>query len=105
MLIAAAERGFAMAEGIEIELHKEVSWANIRDKVNVGLLDGAHMLGPLAIASSLGLGHVRVPLVVPFAQPQRQRHHHREIRLMPPWVRRAATSPPPLERRRRWARW
>ncbi|MFG1282834.1 CmpA/NrtA family ABC transporter substrate-binding protein [Xanthobacter autotrophicus] len=67
VLIAAAERGFAMAEGIEIELHKEVSWANIRDKVNVGLLDGAHMLGPLAIASSLGLGHVRVPLVVPFA--------------------------------------
>lgn len=67
VLIAAAERGFASAEGIEIELHKEVSWANIRDKVNVGLLDGAHMLGPLAIASSLGLGHVRVPLVVPFA--------------------------------------
>ncbi len=67
VLIAAAERGFAMAEGIEIALHKEVSWANIRDKVNVGLLDGAHMLGPLAIASSLGLGHVRVPLVVPLA--------------------------------------
>lgn len=67
VLIAAAERGFAMAEGIEIELHREVSWANIRDKVNIGLLDGAHMLGPLAIASSLGLGHVRVPLVVPFA--------------------------------------
>lgn len=67
VLIACAERGFAMAEGIEIELHREVSWANIRDKVNVGLLDGAHMLGPLAIASSLGLGHVRVPLVVPFA--------------------------------------
>jgi len=67
VLIAAAERGFAMAEGIEIELHREVSWANIRDKVNVGLLDGAHMLGPLAIASSLGLGHVRVPLVVPFS--------------------------------------
>ncbi|OYX08336.1 MAG: nitrate transporter [Rhizobiales bacterium 32-66-8] len=67
VLIACAERGFAMAEGIEIDLHREVSWANIRDKVNVGLLDGAHMLGPLAIASSLGLGHVRVPLVVPFA--------------------------------------
>lgn len=67
VVIAAAERGFASAEGIEIELHKEVSWANIRDKVNVGMLDGAHMLGPLAIASSLGLGHVRVPLVVPFA--------------------------------------
>lgn len=67
VLIACAERGFARAEGLEIELHREVSWANIRDKVNVGLLDGAHMLAPLAIASSLGLGHVRVPLVAPFA--------------------------------------
>ncbi|HSI39922.1 MAG TPA: CmpA/NrtA family ABC transporter substrate-binding protein [Xanthobacteraceae bacterium] len=67
VLIACAERGFAAAEGLEIDLHREVSWANIRDKVNVGLLDGAHMLAPLAIASSLGLGHVRVPLVAPFA--------------------------------------
>lgn len=67
VLIACAEHGFARAEGLEIELHREVSWANIRDKVNVGLLDGAHMLAPLAIASSLGLGHVRVPLVAPFA--------------------------------------
>lgn len=67
VLIACAECGFASAEGLEIELHREVSWANIRDKVNVGLLDGAHMLAPLAIASSLGLGHVRVPLVAPFA--------------------------------------
>lgn len=67
VLIACAERGFAAAEGLEINLHREVSWANIRDKVNVGLLDGAHMLAPLAIASSLGLGHVRVPLVAPFA--------------------------------------
>ncbi|MDQ0512106.1 CmpA/NrtA family ABC transporter substrate-binding protein [Ancylobacter amanitiformis] len=67
VLIAAAELGFATTEGLEIDLHREVSWANIRDKVNVGLLDGAHILAPLAIASSLGLGHVRVPLVAPFA--------------------------------------
>jgi len=67
VLVAAAELGFAAAEGLEIDLHREVSWANIRDKVSVGLLDGAHMLAPLAISSSLGLGHVRVPLVAPFA--------------------------------------
>jgi NitT/TauT family transport system ATP-binding protein len=67
VVIACAERGFAAAEGLRLDLHREVSWANIRDKVNVGLLDGAHMLAPLAIASSLGLGHVRVPLVAPFA--------------------------------------
>src|ERR1051326_7228593 len=67
VLIAAAERGFAEAEGIHIELVREVSWANIRDKLILGLFDAAHMLAPLAIATSLGLGHVRVPLVAPFA--------------------------------------
>lgn len=67
VLVAAAKLGFAATEGLKLDLHREVSWANIRDKVNVGLLDGAHMLAPLAIASSLGLGHVRVPLVAPFA--------------------------------------
>jgi NitT/TauT family transport system ATP-binding protein len=67
VLVAAAERGFAEAEGIHIELVREVSWANIRDKLILGLFDAAHMLAPLAIATSLGLGHVRVPLVAPFA--------------------------------------
>jgi NitT/TauT family transport system ATP-binding protein len=67
VLIAAADRGFAEAEGISIELVREVSWANIRDKLILGHFDAAHMLAPFAIATSLGLGHVRVPLAVPFA--------------------------------------
>jgi NitT/TauT family transport system ATP-binding protein len=67
VLIAAAERGFAEAEGLTIELVREVSWANIRDKLILGHFDAAHMLAPFAIATSLGLGHIRVPLVAPFA--------------------------------------
>jgi NitT/TauT family transport system ATP-binding protein len=66
VLIAAARRGFAEAEGLDIELVREVSWANIRDKLILDMLDATHMLAPLAIATSLGLGHVRVPLSVPF---------------------------------------
>src|SRR2546426_298442 len=31
-----------------------------------GLTDAAHLLAPVAIASSLGLGHVKVPIVAPF---------------------------------------
>jgi NitT/TauT family transport system ATP-binding protein len=65
-LIAAAEQGFAEEEGLALELVREVSWANIRDKLIVGMFDATHMLAPFAIATSLGLGHVRVPLVVPF---------------------------------------
>jgi ABC-type nitrate/sulfonate/bicarbonate transport system substrate-binding protein len=65
-LIVAADRGFAAAEGIALDLVREVSWSNVRDKLNIGLFDAAHLLAPVAIASSLGLGHVKVPLVAPF---------------------------------------
>jgi len=44
---------------------REVSWSNVRDKLNIGLFDAAHLLAPVAIASSLGLGHVRVPIAAP----------------------------------------
>jgi two-component system, oxyanion-binding sensor len=65
-LLVAVDHGFAAAEGLSIELVREVSWSNVRDKLNIGLFDAAHLLSPVAIASSLGIGHVRVPLVTPF---------------------------------------
>jgi two-component system, oxyanion-binding sensor len=65
-LIVAVDRSFAAAEGLDIELVREVSWSNVRDKLNIGLFDAAHLLAPVAIASSLGLGHVKVPIVGPF---------------------------------------
>jgi len=66
-LVVAAERGFAGVEGIDLTLVRETSWANIRDRVIVGHFDAAHMLGPMAVASTLGIGHVQVPIVAPFA--------------------------------------
>ncbi|MGL4290032.1 MAG: CmpA/NrtA family ABC transporter substrate-binding protein [Phreatobacter sp.] len=66
-LIAAHERGFAAEAGLELTLVREVSWANIRDKLSVGLFDAAHMLAPMALASALGIGHIRVPLTAPLA--------------------------------------
>jgi two-component system, oxyanion-binding sensor len=66
VLLVAVDQGFAAAEGLTVELVREVSWSNVRDKLNIGLFDAAHLLTPVAIASSLGIGHVRVPLVVPF---------------------------------------
>lgn len=66
VLLVAVDQGFAAAEGLAVELVREVSWSNVRDKLNIGLFDAAHLLTPVAIASSLGIGHVRVPLVVPF---------------------------------------
>jgi two-component system, oxyanion-binding sensor len=65
-MIVAVDKGFAAAEGLDVTLVREVSWSNVRDKLNIGLLDAAHLLAPVAIASSLGLGHVKVPIVASF---------------------------------------
>jgi NitT/TauT family transport system ATP-binding protein len=65
--IAAHECGFAEAQGLKLELVREVSWANIRDKLILDLLDASHMLAPLAVATSLGIGHIKVPVIAPFA--------------------------------------
>jgi two-component system, oxyanion-binding sensor len=65
-LILAVDRGFAAAEGLDVTLVREVSWSNVRDKLNIGLFDAAHLLAPVAIASSLGLGHVKVPITAAF---------------------------------------
>jgi len=65
-LIVAVDKGFADQEGLSIDLVREVSWSNVRDKLNIGLFDAAHLLAPVAIASSLGVGHIKVPLVTPF---------------------------------------
>jgi two-component system, oxyanion-binding sensor len=65
-LILAVDKGFTAAEGLDVTLVREVSWSNIRDKLNIGLFDAAHLLAPIAIASSLGLGHIKVPVIAPF---------------------------------------
>ena len=65
-LIVAVDKGFAAAEGLDVTLVREVSWSNVRDKLNIGMFDAAHLLAPVAIASSLGIGHVKVPITAPF---------------------------------------
>jgi NitT/TauT family transport system ATP-binding protein len=65
-LIVAVDKGFAADEGLNVNLVREGSWSNVRDKLNIGLFDAAHLLAPVAIASSLGIGHVKVPIAAPF---------------------------------------
>jgi two-component system, oxyanion-binding sensor len=65
-LLIAVDKGFCLEDGLDVELVREVSWSNVRDKLNIGLFDAAHLLAPVAIASTLGLGHVKVPIIAPF---------------------------------------
>jgi two-component system, oxyanion-binding sensor len=65
--ILAHELGLDVAHGVQFKLHKEGSWATIRDKLQFGLVDAAHILAPAAIAMSRGLRSARVPLIAPVA--------------------------------------
>ncbi|RJF90221.1 ABC transporter substrate-binding protein [Sphingomonas cavernae] len=64
--IVAHEFELAKAEGVSIELVKDPSWATVRDRLIYGQTDAAHLLAPLAIATSLGLDRPAVPLGAPF---------------------------------------
>src|SRR5690606_41591792 len=65
-LVVAQERGFFAAQGLEVELCCEPSWANIRDKLIVGQLDGAQALAPMLLATSLGIGGMKKPVGTAF---------------------------------------
>ncbi|MDO6461304.1 CmpA/NrtA family ABC transporter substrate-binding protein [Granulosicoccaceae sp. 1_MG-2023] len=65
-LAVAREKGFFAAEGLDVTLCAEPSWANIRDKVACGLFDGAQMLAGMPLAASLGVGPVHEPMVTSF---------------------------------------
>lgn len=67
LLVVAHEKGFAAKHGLRLRLVREVSWANVRDRVTVGHFDAAHMLGPMVLASSLGLMPGGTPCVAPVA--------------------------------------
>ncbi|MCB1850883.1 MAG: ABC transporter substrate-binding protein [Gammaproteobacteria bacterium] len=53
-LVIANEKGFFRQLGLSVELSRENSWANIRDKVSIGMLDGAQMLAAMPLASAAG---------------------------------------------------
>jgi len=66
-IVVAAERGYFAKYGLEVSISKEASWANIRDKVSVGALDGAQMLAGMPIAATLGIDAMPTPMVTAFS--------------------------------------
>lgn len=66
VILAEREHLFAEA-GLHVTLSVEPSWANIADKLSYGLLDGAVMLPPLAMACAAGMRGRQVELAVPMS--------------------------------------
>ena len=55
-LVVAKELGLFAKYGVDVELSKEASWANIRDKILNGELDGAHCLFSMPFSVYTGIG-------------------------------------------------
>jgi nitrate/nitrite transport system substrate-binding protein len=53
--------GFYEKQGLNVELVKTAGWAVIRDKTLNGEYDAAHMLAPMPLAISMGVGSNPVP--------------------------------------------
>ena len=61
----AAPLGFYAKHGLNVEVVKTAGWAVIRDKTINKEYDAAHMLAPMPLAISLGLGAKPIPFTVP----------------------------------------
>src|ERR1700759_2926630 len=64
-IIMAAPLGFYEKHGLNVEVVKTAGWAVIRDKTINKEYDASHMLAPMPIAISLGLGAQPIPFAVP----------------------------------------
>jgi two-component system, oxyanion-binding sensor len=69
-LLLAQELGYFSEAGLNVRLSREASWANIRDKLCVGTLQGAQLLAPMTLSVSLGLNRVKAPLMTSFVMNQ-----------------------------------
>ena len=58
-LVMAGELGLFVKFGLHVELHREVGWATIRDKIIYGELDAAHAPAGLVVAANCGLGSIQ----------------------------------------------
>jgi len=62
-LIAARELGFFAEEGLDVVLHRQIGWGNVRDKLTFGQLHASHALLGMAPLSVLGAEQFVQPLV------------------------------------------
>lgn len=58
-IVMAQELGLFAKYDVEVELHREVGWATIRDKIIYGELEAAHAPAGVVVAVSCGLGSIQ----------------------------------------------
>jgi nitrate/nitrite transport system substrate-binding protein len=64
-IIMAAPLGFYSKHGLNVEVIKTAGWAVVRDKTINKEYDAAHMLSPMPLAISMGVGSNPIPYTMP----------------------------------------
>ncbi len=64
-IIMSLPMGFYARQGLNVDVVKTAGWAVIRDKTLNKEYDAAHMLSPMPLAITLGVGSTAVPYTVP----------------------------------------
>jgi ABC-type nitrate/sulfonate/bicarbonate transport system substrate-binding protein len=59
----ARELGLFSAQGLDVELSREVGWATVRDKIVLRELEAAHAPAAMVLTNSLGIGCFSFPCV------------------------------------------
>ncbi len=66
-IVIGYEKGFFKAEGLDVTVSKEASWAVIRDKLQLGENQATHLLYGIPYASTMGLFGAPVkPMIIPW---------------------------------------
>jgi ABC-type nitrate/sulfonate/bicarbonate transport system substrate-binding protein len=66
-LILAAELGYFADEGLQVALHRQIGWGNVRDKLVYGQLHASHALMGMPPVSVLGGGRFPEPVTAVMA--------------------------------------
>ncbi|TCM67501.1 NitT/TauT family transport system ATP-binding protein [Acinetobacter calcoaceticus] len=61
-ILWAQHRGYFKAQGLEVTLMQEPSWASLRDRLAFGVLDAAHCLSAMLPAAAIGSDQLGIPL-------------------------------------------
>ncbi|AKC86347.1 CmpA/NrtA family ABC transporter substrate-binding protein [Pseudoxanthomonas suwonensis] len=63
-LVAAVRLGLDRKHGLELRLHRQASWATLRDRLLSGELDAAHVMAALVLAVQTGIGGPQADLAI-----------------------------------------
>jgi nitrate/nitrite transport system substrate-binding protein len=67
-LLMADQLGFFKSAGLDVEMVRTPSWAAVRDRLGKGEYDASHVLSPMPLAMTLGLGSAATPISLALIQ-------------------------------------